>query len=158
MGSLAYRVALAEDLPKLAQLRWDWRANDAQQADEDLRLSYLDECERFLNSGLSNGWHYFLATDGDEIVASIFVLTIRKVPKPSAFEDVYGYLTNVFVRGDRQRHGIGTGLLAYVQDWAKKENLEMLVTWPSEEGERLYLRAGFAPTEALEFEVRPHID
>ena len=157
-STVVYRGASLEDLPELARLRWNWRANDEQQADADLRRSYLGECERFLSDGLSSGWHYFVAADEDAIVASIFVLTIRKVPKPSAFADAYGYLTNVFVAQDRQRQGIGSGLLAYVGEWAKSQNLEMLVTWPSEEGERLYRGAGFQLADALEFEVRLHID
>ena len=106
-STVVYRGASLEDLPELARLRWNWRANDEQQADADRRRSFLGECERFLSDGLSSGWHYFVAADEHAIMASIFVLTIRKVPELSACADAYGYLTNVFVAQDRERQGIG---------------------------------------------------
>jgi GNAT superfamily N-acetyltransferase len=54
--------------------------------------------------------------------------------------------------------GIGSELLRHVQAWAKAQDLEFLIVWPSEASESYYARAGFTPTEAVVYAVRPYVN
>jgi GNAT superfamily N-acetyltransferase len=83
--------------------------------------------------------------------------SVPKVPKPSKLDDGYGYVTSVHAREPYRNQGIGSELLRHVQAWARIQDLEFLVLWPSQRSVPFYARAGFHPGEAIEFEVRPYV-
>jgi GNAT superfamily N-acetyltransferase len=95
--------------------------------------------------------------DGD-IASQVFVQRITKVPKPSKLHDAFGYVSNVYTKPAYRGQGIGSNLLARVKTWAKEQDFEFLIAWPSEASVRFYERAGFGATEAVEYSVRPYVN
>ena len=72
--------------------------------------------------------------------------------------EYFGYVTNVYTRPAYRNQGIGTQLMSNVTAWAKQQNFENLIVWPSERSVPFYGRAGFVEdVEALSFEIRPSI-
>jgi GNAT superfamily N-acetyltransferase len=54
--------------------------------------------------------------------------------------------------------GIGTQLMTHVLAWAREQDLESLIVWPSAASVRFYERAGFrGSSDMLEYSVRPYI-
>ena len=158
MAEIEYRMATEVDMEALAKLRWDhWLEGGQDPAVVD-QETFLRECALILKQRLlSQQWTYWIATLEGEIIAQIFIQRIAKVPKPSKMQDAFGYVTNVHTKAAYRGQGVGSKLLAQVQAWAKEQDLEFLILWPSEESVSFYERAGFAPGEAVEYSVRPYV-
>src|SRR5690349_20791770 len=152
-----YRLATIDDIPQLARMRWDFRAEAGEEPIEG-----ADAFERryaaFARQALeSRTWVYWLAVDGGRIVSHAAVNIVRGVPRPSRKSDQWGYLTDCYTRPDHRRQGVGSELMAHVKDWATKHDLEALLGWLSEESRSFYERAGFGPTDGIaRLTLRPY--
>ena len=154
-----YRVAIEADLDELAQMRWDFRLEEAPGTTVHGHSSFLDACTLFLRQGLrEQRWIYWVAQQDDQIISHIYIQRVPKVPKPNRLDDALGYVTNVYTRPAYRGRGIGTRLMTYVLAWARKQDLESLIVWPSETSVGFYKRAGFRGSpDMLEYEVRPYV-
>ena len=154
-----YRMATEADVDELAQMRWDFRLEEAPGATRHDQASFLDACAVFLRQGLvEQRWTYWIAQEDTLTVSHIFIQRVAKVPKPNRLNEALGYVTNVYTRPAYRGHGIGTQLMTHVLAWAREQDLESLIVWPSEASVRFYQRAGFRGTsEMLEYSVRPYI-
>ena len=154
-----YRLATEADAPELAQMRWDFRLEEAPGATRHDPATFLHACTAFLRQGLAEQrWTYWLAQRDTIIVSHIFIQRVPKVPKPNRLDDALGYVTNVYTRPAYRGQGIGTRLMVQVLAWARDNDLESLIVWPSEVSVRFYERAGFRGTsDMLEYTVRPYI-
>lgn len=153
-----YRTARVEDLSQLAELRWDFRMESGDEIPVVSKSEFIDSCTSFLKYRLENksyvGW---IAEDDGEIVAHIFVHKIDLVPRPCKIHDQFGYITNNYTKPEYRRKGIGSQLMAKVLDWAKDEDLELLIVYPSEQAVSYYSAAGFHPdSEIMEFRLREY--
>jgi len=152
-----YGIASPEDVPKLARLRWDFRAEEGETAavseNEFIRL-----CADFLDRGIRSGdWVYWVAREGGEIVSHIFINTIRPVPRPCNTNDRFGYITNVYTRPEYRNKGIGTELMKRAIKWAEDGGLELMIVSPSEEALAFYKRAGFSQdTEFIQLRLKDY--
>ena len=157
---MIYRLALPNDADELAEMRWDFRLEEAPGATKHSKAEFLIACADFLRQGFTCGWSCWVAEDDANhlIVSHIFIFAIPKIPKPNALYENFGYVTNVYTRPAYRNQGIGTQLMAHVTAWAKQQNFENLIVWPSERSVPFYGRAGFVQdAEALSFEVRPSV-
>ena len=154
-----YRAAAEADLDELAQMRWDFRLEEAPGATRHDQATFLKACVAFLQQGLREGrWTYWVALVDAQIVSHIYVQRVAKVPKPNRLDDALGYVTNVYTRPAYRGRGIGSELMSHVLVWAKAHDLEGLIVWPSEASVGFYERAGFrGSSEMLEYEVRPYV-
>ena len=154
-----YRMATEADVSELAQMRWDFRLEEAPGATRHDQATFLDACTAFLRQGLvEQRWTYWIAQKETIIVSHIYVQRVPKVPKPNRLDEALGYITNVYTRPSYRGQGIGTQLMKHVLAWAREHDLESLIVWPSEASIRFYERAGFrGSSEVLEYSVRPYI-
>jgi GNAT superfamily N-acetyltransferase len=161
ISSVRYRPANFDDCRALAEMRWDFRVEEAPDLviRED-RLLFVGACQQWIRRVISLGtWTVWVAEDGGRIVAHAFVQLVEKVPKPGRIVDRYGYLTNVYTRPDYRGRGVGSGLMDWVKWWALGADLEFLIVWPAEDAVTFYERADFEPeAEALVFTLRPDHD
>lgn len=154
-----YRIAAEADVDELARLRWDFRLEEAPGATRHGQATFLRACADFLRAGLREGcWTYWVALVDGHIVSHIYIQRVPKVPKPNRLDDALGYVTNVYTRPLYRGRGIGTELMGHMLAWAKAQDLESLIVWPSEASVGFYERAGFrGASEMLEYEVRPYV-
>lgn len=155
---MQYRLATEEDLPQLAQLRWDFRNEDGSETPVVSHEAFLNNCLDFLKRGLESGFQtYWLAEQDGEIVAQIFVHKIDLVPRPCKVQDQFGYITNNYTKPAYRGQGIGSKLMEYVIQWAKNEDFELLIVYPSDEAVPYYERAGFSTeNEVMELKLRAY--
>lgn len=153
-----YRIATVRDLVQLAELRWDFRMEAGDEIPAVSRSEFIDACTSFLEHHLENGSYVcWIAEESDKIVAHIFVHKIDLVPRPCRIHDQFGYLTNNYTEPTYRRRGIGSRLLARVKDWARDEDLELLIVYPSETSVNYYRQAGFdSETEVMELRLREY--
>jgi GNAT superfamily N-acetyltransferase len=155
----SYRMATETDVDELAQMRWDFRLEEAPGTTIHDQASFLDACSAFLRQGLAEQrWTYWVAQHDSQIVSHIYIQRVPKVPKPNKLHDALGYVTNVYTRPAYRGQGIGTQLMTHVLQWAREHDLESLIVWPSETSVGFYERAGFRDkSDMLEYEVRPYV-
>ena len=144
-----YRLATEADIPALAGMRWAFRAEAGERAQEGegpFRARYA----AFVRAGLASGaWVYWVAEDARGLAAHMAVFVVPGVPRPARPSDQWGYLTDCYTRPEHRGAGVGSALLARVCAWAAARDLELLLVWPSEGSAGFYARAGFAPTKGV---------
>ena len=153
-----YRVAAEADVDGLARMRWDFRLEEAPGATRHDQATFLHACTAFLQQGLAEQrWTYWVAEQDAQIVSHIYIQRVPKVPKPNKL-DALGDVTNVYTRPAYRGQGIGTQLMTHVLGWAREQDLESLIVWPSETSVHFYERAGFRGSpDMLEYVVRPYV-
>ena len=69
----------------------------------------------------------------------------------------FGYITNTYTRPEARNRGLGSRLLKEVREWAVREDLELLIVWPSDRAAPFYQREGFSQrTEIMQLLLRPY--
>lgn len=148
-----FRQATAADADELARLRWEFSPDEVAASGQSFE-EFRAEFRAFWASAVASGnWAVWVAEHGGRLVANIWLQVIHKVPRPGRFSghNRYGYVTNVYTEPGLRGRGIGSELLKRVIGWARDQELEFLVVWPSEESVPFYERAGFgASPDALE--------
>lgn len=142
MNAIVTRHATASDLPQLADLRWRLQTDDAQSFSEQDKAMFVASFIAARVQRDSNTFH-FVAENGGRIVGAMTVRKVEKIPSPRELVAFWGYLTNCYVRTEFRDKFVGSTLLDFVTRWAKEENLEMLVVWPSDKSYPFYERKGF---------------
>lgn len=139
---MIYRTATESDFPQLAEMRWDFRQESGEEIAVIEKAEFIEKCLEFLQSEVEN-YTYWIAENDGEIISHIFVCRIKLVPRPCRLEDSFAYLTNTYTKPAFRGKGIGGELLQQVIDWAKDEDFELLLVYPSEETINFYGRLGF---------------
>src|SRR5262245_34887804 len=150
------RPATSRDAAELARLRWDFSPDEVAASHQSF-AEFSRDFEQFLHNALQSGnWSIWVAEHHQRLIANIYVYLVQKVPRPGRFGMRYGYATNVYTEPNFRNAGIGAALLQHVIAWARDQQLELLLVWPSEESVRFYARAGFIPSPtAMELSIEP---
>lgn len=151
-----YRQAIGADLPALAQMRWDFRAEDGEEPRETFD-AFRERYTRFVDEEMRCGrLVYWIAEQGDAIVAHMAVIRVPGIPRPTRSADQWGYLTDCYTRPAVRGTGVGTVLLQRAQQWAREQDFELLLVAPSDSAERFYRRAGFLDASSFrQCQLRP---
>lgn len=141
---MQFREATQDDFLQLAELRWEFRSEDDGERPAVRRDVFMEACVSFLKLGLTKGDQaYWLAVQDKEIISHIFVQKIPMVPRPCKLSDHFGYVTNNYTKPAYRNKGIGSELMKRVKAWAKEQDLELLIAWPSDRAVTFYERSGF---------------
>jgi GNAT superfamily N-acetyltransferase len=137
------RRATEDDAEELARLRWEFSL-PTQQAAQPF-ADFREPFRAFLMDGFATGqWVAWVAESNGQIIGNVYLQLVPKIPRAGRFGYHWGYVSNVYMIPERRGAGIGAALMAEVQAWALREQLEFLVLWPSERSVPFYERAGFA--------------
>jgi GNAT superfamily N-acetyltransferase len=140
------RVAAERDAVTLARLRYELRSSlhDVVENEE----TFLARCAGWMNERLRQGsnWQCWVAEQESMAVGAVWAQLVEKIPNPVAEPEHYVYLTNFYVREEFRDRGLGARLLAAVLDWARSNNAQMVILWPTERSKPFYLRHGFSFT------------
>ena len=152
-----FRLAKEADFEQLAHLRWDWRAED-NEIPAVSKEEFIRAFVQFLKQGLEAGSRaYWIAETEGEIVSHIFIQKIDLVPRPCRLQDQCGSVTNNYTKPNYRGQGIGSELMRHVKAWAKAQDFEVLISWPSDEAVRFYERAGFKKeNDIVELKLRDY--
>lgn len=137
------RRATSRDIPVLARLRREFTLEDGPISSprEDFDAAFAS----IVSTGLGEGrWTVWVAEHEGEIVAHAFVGLIDKIPRPLPTSSRWlGYLTNMYTKPAFRSRGLGGRVLEAAKEWAKDDDVELLVVWPSDESVSFYRRHGF---------------
>ena len=137
------------DAPRLAALRLEFRAAIGSAEEED--AAFIARCTAWMEARLATGssWRAWLAERDGEILGTVWIQLIEKMPNPIAEPEENGYLTNFYVVPRAQGMGIGTALLDAALEWCREREVHAVVLWPTKRSRPLYERHGFAAPAAL---------
>lgn len=149
------RLAERKDVNQLVEMRWNFTLEDNEMKvsiKKDYK-SFRLEFQAFLeNAWKSETWFIWVAEEEAKIISHIYIQLIPKVPRPGRITYPFAYLTNVYTMKNYRNQGIGSKLISTVNEWAKNNNYEFIIVWPSEESVEFYKRNGYVPCkEPLEF-------
>lgn len=113
---LSYRLAGLVDGPRLAQLRWQFDAEDHPGEElEEGPQAFMTRFLSFYEAALDSGrWFVWVAETDGRVVAHVWVYVIPKVPRPGRAPRQLGYVTNVFTEPTARNRGVGSHLLKLV--------------------------------------------
>ena len=147
-SNIAIREATPEDALRLAELRYEFRAALAGAIED--REGFLRRCSAWMSSRLVENWKCWVAACGEVIIGQVWLQLLEKLPNPVGEPERHGYITNLYVTPEF-RGGIGGKLLEQALEWAKQQNVDAVVLWPTPRSRSLYLRHGFMePVDCLE--------
>ena len=140
---IAIRPATPSDAPRLADLRWEFRAGkDAPVEDHQ---AFVSRCAAWMSAQLTAGaWRAWIAEDSGTIVGQVWLCVLPKIPNPNGERDCHAYISNVYVM-PAARGGVGTRLLESAIAWASANHVDRIVLWPTARSRTMYMRHGFRP-------------
>ncbi len=143
---ITFRLADPKDALQLADLRWRLKTDDSSDFSMTERNDFVAAFAAFTESPSGRQdvpfFHWVAELEG-RLIAVMSVRKVLKVPSPERLDGCWGYLTNCYTLPDYRNRGIGTNLLSAIKNWAKEQELELLVVWPSDRSYVFYERSGF---------------
>jgi GNAT superfamily N-acetyltransferase len=152
MEQAVIRPAGVPDIEQIIVMRREFTF-EGEEGEE--RSGYEQEFRAFLADAIEGGrWQIWVAEVGGRIAAHVFVALVDKVPRPTRKRRRIAYLTNVYTRPEFRGKGIGGRLLDRAQAAARREDVELMLVWPSDESVDFYRRLGFeSPVDLLVWEA-----
>ena len=135
------RPAAPVDARALAELRWEFRAGKTPPT--ETHDAFVDRCEAWMSVELARGvWRAWVAEEDGRVVGQIWLQVMSKLPNPAEEREHHAYISNVYVTPSA-RGGVGTRLLRTAIDWARSNNIDRVVLWPTVRSRTMYERHGF---------------
>ena len=136
------RPASASDAGALAELRWQFRV--ARAPATEAHDAFVARCAEWMRAELASAarWRAWVAVAGAAIVGQAWLQTIEKMPNPVEERERHAYISNVFVQ-PAFRGGAGSRLVEAALAWARANEFDRVILWPSARSVTLYERHGF---------------
>lgn len=137
------RRATHADAVRLAEMRYEFRATLGTSREDP--ASFVARCATWMQERLNDGsgWWAWVAEDGSEIIGTVWVNRIEKMPNPVTEGESHAYLTNLYVRSDLRSSGVGTLLIEAALALSVEKKFDAIMLWPTPRSRSLYERHGF---------------
>jgi GNAT superfamily N-acetyltransferase len=137
-----------DDAAALARLRFAFRAD--LEAPAEPEAVFLERCLPWMAARLGSGpWRCWVVQVGGELVGSVWLQLLEKLPNPVAEPEWHGYISSLFVLPEARGRGLGSRLLAAALGECDRWGCDAVLLWPTPRSRSLYLRHGFAVREDL---------
>ena len=143
------RLASAADALTLARLRYEFRSSMRSVVERD--EVFIERCAAWMQEHLrpESRWKCWIAEWEQTAVGNVWAQVVEKIPNPVGESEYYVYLTNLYVREELRRHGIGARLLAAALAWSSSVQVQAVILWPTERSKPFYVRHGFSEAHEL---------
>lgn len=124
------RKAQLKDIERLIKMRWDFTVeyDDKGIINDTEFIDFHEECKNFLVDALNGQqWVIWIAEVNGEIVSHIYMQLIQKVPRPGRITHPFGYMTNVYTEKINRGKGIGSKLIAHINNWSLHMKYEFII-------------------------------
>ncbi|WP_028549585.1 GNAT family N-acetyltransferase [Paenibacillus sp. UNC451MF] len=138
------RKADINDIPQLISMRWQFTL-EHEVVQPEVYKECTDIYAEFLKSALNDSrWTIWLSEREGKILSHVYIQQVDVVPRPGKKLSPLGYVTNVYTLPEYRNRGICGEILEKAKLFAKEENLELLIVWPSNKSINFYQRHGFS--------------
>lgn len=147
--AVSIRRAKPSDASVLARLRYEFRASHDLAIESE--ADFFTRCKVWMARRLKPGtsWRCWIAADGAEVIASVWLQLIEKLPNPVDEAETHGYISSLYVVPARRGAGIGSRLLEACLRECMDAEVDAVVLWPTPRSRRLYERHGFTVRDDL---------
>lgn len=114
----------------------------------------INEANRIWEKAEQQGIKYFVATDGDKVVSSLYIALIPNLTRCGRSN---GFIENVVTDAQYRRKGIGKKLMEIAIEYAKENNCYKVVLLSSvkrKEAHLFYEKCGFDENSKQGYEIR----
>jgi len=147
-GPPLLRAGLPSDAEALARLRFAFRA-ELQPASESA-AGFLARCRPWMSARLGSGpWRSWVLERRGDLVGSVWLQLLEKLPNPVAELEWHGYISSLFVNPEARGRGLGSRLLAAALAECDRHGCDAVLLWPTPRSRTLYLRHGFTVRDDL---------
>ena len=137
------RLAVAEDVPALARLRYEFRATLGPPTEDE--ATFAARCEPWMREQLANAerWRAWVAvqpngTPRGTTVGTLWIGTLEKIPNPTPEPEEYAYVTNVYVRPEARKQGVASALVAAAMAWCEVRGVHAAFLWSAAQSAPMY--------------------
>lgn len=149
---VTYREATTDDLPALAQLRWEMEME--RHGDQFSLEVYSAAFDRSMREEMRRGhFRAWLAEADGNAVACVMLIWW---PTPPHFENLdrkRAFVSSVYTRPDYRRRGIGRALMRTLIATSREMGIQRLILWASDMGRPLYESLGFTASNGMELNI-----
>jgi ribosomal protein S18 acetylase RimI-like enzyme len=150
----ALRAGLPSDANALARLRYAFRTDLDTPAEAE--AVFLARCRSWMETQLASGpWRSWVLEQNGDLVGTVWLQLLEKLPNPVAEPEWHGYISSLFVLPEARGHGLGSRLLAAALAECDRRGCDAVVLWPTPRSRSLYERHGFAVRQDLLERRRP---
>ena len=134
---------MLEDAAELARLRFEFRSTQGPVVESP--SEFISRCAVWMRERLLAGspWRSWVAAAEDQLIGTLWLQTIEKIPNPGNEREFHGYLTSIYVTPESRRSGIATALLSACLEECDTLGLDAVFLWCTPESRPLYERYGF---------------
>lgn len=141
---ISYRLALPSDAAELAQVRYEFLAENHTEESAEARTAMLDALRDYFDRALTDGsFLAFVALDGDRIVGTSGLVFYDSPPNWGCPDGRIAYIMNMYTKPACRGHGIATKLFALIVDEAAKRGYSKITLNASPMGRPIYEKYGF---------------
>lgn len=138
---MIYREAVDKDINDLSKMRWEFQTESIDDEIIWTKDKFIDSCKDFYTNTInSSDWVFWVAENENMIISHVSIHIINNIPCPSRLVNKWGYLTNSYTKKEYRNRGVGTQLIKHAIKYAKSNNLETLIVWPSDKSFQFYER------------------
>lgn len=148
------RAGVTSDAAALARLRYAFRTDLETPAEAE--AVFLARCRSWMETRLASGpWCSWVLEQNGDLVGTVWLQLLEKLPNPVAEPEWHGYISSLFVRPEARGLGLGSRLLAAALAECDRRGCDAVLLWPTPRSRSLYERHGFAVREDLLERRRP---
>jgi GNAT superfamily N-acetyltransferase len=143
------RAANPDDAAELARLRHAFRTERRSATEPD--ADFLARCTEWMKEALGPEarWRCWAAVADSQLVGTLWLQLIEKLPNPGEESELHGYVSSVYVAPGLRNKGVGAALLTACLDQCDALGVDAVFLWSTPDSRRLYQRHGFAVRDDL---------
>jgi GNAT superfamily N-acetyltransferase len=155
MNKIVYRLATSNDIDQLVKLRVLMQKEVHQATDDNVDSDYLTGVEKYFKRTINAGSYYSAVAEiNGELVAATGLVVYEKPPSLKGRSGRVGYITNVYTLPEYRKQGIASKLMELTANQAKKDGVDKLHLWSTDDGKGVYERVGFTPIKLASLELK----
>jgi len=149
LSGVTLRLGEPADAPALARLRYEFRASYGSTTEPE--ADFLARCTMWMADHLApgNSWRCWVAEESTQLIGSVWLHVIEKLPNPVEEPESHGYISSLYVVPSRRNAGVGSCLLERCVRACVDEGVDAVILWPTPDSRNLYGRYGFAVRDDL---------
>lgn len=155
MNILTYRLATSHDIDQLVKLRVLMQKEVHVVTDRDIDPDYLSSVKKYFERTIHSGnYHSAVAEIDNKLIAATGLVVYEKPPSLKGRSGRVGYITNVYTLPEFRKQGIAAKLMELTANQARKDGVDKLHLWSTEDGKGVYERVGFTPIQLASLELK----
>ena len=138
------RLAASQDIPALAQMRWDFKIETKPSRAANDKPAFLNNYCDFLITHLQDPMiKTWVAEEDNQLVAQVQLQICPQLPAPGNWNRALGIVSNVYTQPTHRGRGIARQILTTLIDDCKNNQVYKLELVPRTEAISLYQAVGF---------------